>query len=307
MYTHSVMSDGCPNSCKYQALLAPPRHVKTALHPRRWRPADTALSAFPQERALVLRSTVLQSTSSPAPNGPARRATVPPISPIVLMWTSCPSERVRVRGRWSRRLPARRDGRSQPRSRRERTCCRSPDAAVTRRPAGRCRPGPWRPAPPPLGHGTLLRLADQVPPPRTRLRDPPSHPRSRDLDRRHLSDQQPPHPLAQFTDALLRGVPPLADSGRRAHVRIRNRTPRPARITQMRTLRRPFSHSQSAQWRRCAHSAPVRADNHGQQRSDPTSTTIAASNRSAGRSTSWFAGSRQPAQTTCSPSRPTVT
>jgi Transposase DDE domain len=34
------------------------------------------------------------------------------------------------------------------------------------------------PAPPPLGRGTLLRLADQVPPPRTRLRDPPSHPRA---------------------------------------------------------------------------------------------------------------------------------
>ena len=58
------------------------------------------------------------------------------------------------------------------------------------------------PAPPPLGRGTLLRLADQVPPPRTRLRDPPSHPRSHDLDRRHLAAQQPPHPLTQFTDAL---------------------------------------------------------------------------------------------------------
>ena len=55
--------------------------------------------------------------------------------------------------------------------------------------------------PPPLGRGTLLRLADQVPPPRTRLRDPPSHPRSHDLDRRHLAAQQPPQ-LTQFTDAL---------------------------------------------------------------------------------------------------------
>src|SRR4029453_18092891 len=66
-------------------------------------------------------------------------------------------------------------------------------------------PGPGqglRPAAPPLGRGTLLRLADQVPPPRTRLRDPPSHPRSHDLDRRHLAAQQPPHPLTQFTDAL---------------------------------------------------------------------------------------------------------
>ena len=45
-------------------------------------------------------------------------------------------------------------------------------------------------------------LADQVPPPRTRLRDPPSPPRSHDLDRRHLAAQQPPHPLTQFTDAL---------------------------------------------------------------------------------------------------------
>lgn len=35
--------------------------------------------------------------------------------------------------------------------------------------------GGWLPdgsAPPPLGRGTLLRLADQVPPPRTRLREP---------------------------------------------------------------------------------------------------------------------------------------
>src|SRR6266487_4558395 len=64
------------------------------------------------------------------------------------------------------------------------------------------RPGQGlRPAPPPLGRGTLLRLADQVPPPRTRLRDPPSHPRSHDLDRHHLAAQQPPHPLTQFTDA----------------------------------------------------------------------------------------------------------
>jgi transposase len=31
---------------------------------------------------------------------------------------------------------------------------------------------------------------------------PPSHPRSHDLDRRHLAAQQPPHPLTQFTDAL---------------------------------------------------------------------------------------------------------
>jgi transposase len=29
----------------------------------------------------------------------------------------------------------------------------------------------------------------------------PSHPRSHDLDRRHLAAQQPPHPLTQFTDA----------------------------------------------------------------------------------------------------------
>jgi len=43
----------------------------------------------------------------------------------------------------------------------------------------------------------------KFPPPRTRLRDPPSHPRSHDLDRRHLAAQQPPHPLTQFTDALL--------------------------------------------------------------------------------------------------------
>jgi hypothetical protein len=49
---------------------------------------------------------------------------------------------------------------------------------------------------------TLLRLADQVPPPRTRLRDPPSHPRSHDLDRRDLAAQQPPHPLTQCTEAL---------------------------------------------------------------------------------------------------------
>ena len=69
---------------------------------------------------------------------------------------------------------------------------------------------PWRsssaptgpracPAPPPLGRGRLLRLADQVPPTRTRFRDFPSHPRSHDLDRRHLAAQQPPHPLTQFT------------------------------------------------------------------------------------------------------------
>jgi len=38
---------------------------------------------------------------------------------------------------------------------------------------------------------------------RTRLRDHPSHPRSHDLGR-HLAAQQPPHPLTQFTGALLR-------------------------------------------------------------------------------------------------------
>jgi hypothetical protein len=65
------------------------------------------------------------------------------------------------------------------------------------------RPGQGlRPAPPPLGRGTLLRLADQIPPPHTPRRDPPSHPRSHDLHRRHLAAQQPPHPLTQFTDAL---------------------------------------------------------------------------------------------------------
>ena len=47
------------------------------------------------------------------------------------------------------------------------------------------RPGatPWRPS---AGMG--------------RLRDLPSHPRSHDLDRRHLAAQQPPQ-LTQFTDA----------------------------------------------------------------------------------------------------------
>jgi transposase len=75
------------------------------------------------------------------------------------------------------------------------------DLAVAIRQAPRPGQG-LRPAPPPLGRGTLHRLADQVPPPRTRLRDPPSHPRSHDLDHRYLATQQPPHLLTQFTDAF---------------------------------------------------------------------------------------------------------
>jgi hypothetical protein len=74
------------------------------------------------------------------------------------------------------------------------------------RDAGKIGTWPWRSssarpgqglrrASPPLGRGTLLRLADQGPPPRTRRRDPPSHPPSHDLDRRHLAAQQPTHPL----------------------------------------------------------------------------------------------------------------